>query len=320
VPCGWSQPLAARVEALAFDSLGSRLYAGDAAGLVISPDGLPARALRTSAPAHTCDCRKTPVTRPGAFMKMTGPGRRKRNLCWLIICADCAELPTIPCTSIIPMQVHEIAVDLRGSCPEPLKKLRACAHLAGSPIAQLAPHPGGRHLVALSRSGNLASLDLKLLILNRRFGSVRAGTGPLKAAISPGAPMSSRWAIACAMLRGTDTRGKAYKMPCYVRQQFTVFRQLLSPPISPWSTSSMSLLRSLTQQSDGRYLLCGSEDGTVTCWLFESGASARLPNLELGGAPVTALDWSRWARSNSDASSCSSAARTCALRYKAPVP
>ncbi|KAI8466790.1 MAG: hypothetical protein J3K34DRAFT_460714 [Monoraphidium minutum] len=125
--------------------------------------------------------------------------------------------------------VHELALDLRGSCQEPLKKLRASADLAGRPICHLLPHPGGRHLLALTRSGDLVALDLKLLISIRRFGGVKAGPGPLKAAVSP----------------------------------------------------------------DGQFLLCGSGDGAVWCWPFEGGGGARLPHLELGGAAVAALDWSR---------------------------
>ena len=84
------------------------------------------------------------------------------------------------------LQVHELAVDLRGSCPEPLKKLRTSADMAGRPICHMAPHPGGRHLVALTRSGDLVALDLKLLIASRRFGGMKAAAGPLKAAVSPG--------------------------------------------------------------------------------------------------------------------------------------
>lgn len=85
-----------------------------------------------------------------------------------------------------PLQVHEYAVDLRGSCPEPLKKLRVSSDLAGHPISHLSLHPGGRHLVTLTRSGDVVAFDLKLLITSRRFGGVKAGAGPRKVAVSPG--------------------------------------------------------------------------------------------------------------------------------------
>jgi hypothetical protein len=44
---------------------------------------------------------------------------------------------------------------------------------------------------------------------------------------------------------------------------------------------------------DGQFVACGSENGSVSCWQFEGGGGARLGALELGGAPVHALDWSR---------------------------
>jgi hypothetical protein len=107
--------------------------------------------------------------------------------------SDLLPLPARP--PLQPLQLHEFAVDLRAPAPgapppgPPLRRLRSSADLAlGGPLAHAALHPGGRHLVALSRgSGAVHAVDLKLLLASRRLGRVKAGVGPFKLAASPGA-------------------------------------------------------------------------------------------------------------------------------------
>ncbi len=48
-----------------------------------------------------------------------------------------------------------------------------------------------------------------------------------------------------------------------------------------------------TNRLDGHFVACGSAEGTILCWEFGSGAVAALPPLEIGGAPVHCIDWSR---------------------------
>lgn len=44
--------------------------------------------------------------------------------------------------------------------------------------------------------------------------------------------------------------------------------------------------------ADGSFVACGSDEGSVTIWRFDSGAAARLPCLEASGAPIGGLSWS----------------------------
>ncbi len=82
--------------------------------------------------------------------------------------------------------IQEYSVDLSGSCPEPIKKLRSSDDVAGAPIAQLLLHPGAHHLLVLTKRHRLVALDVKMLVVARTFREVRCSSHPLKAAISPG--------------------------------------------------------------------------------------------------------------------------------------
>jgi hypothetical protein len=95
-----------------------------------------------------------------------------------------------------PAKVHEYSVDLRGggapptAAPaDPLRRLRTSSDLAAAgPVTHVTCHPDGRHLVTVSGAGDVAAVDLKLMIRARWFGRVNVGVGPpLKAAVSPGA-------------------------------------------------------------------------------------------------------------------------------------
>jgi len=96
--------------------------------------------------------------------------------------------------------LHEYAVNLSSSrlgtpsgaqTQPPLTRLRTSSDLAtrSGTVTHLALHPGGRHLVTLSGDGDVAAVDLKLLITAKWFGRVKAGmgAGPVKVAVSPGA-------------------------------------------------------------------------------------------------------------------------------------
>lgn len=204
--------------------------------------------------------------------------------------------------SEFPSQIHELALDLRESCPEPLKKLRASADLAGRPLCHLAPHPGGRHLVALTRAGDLVALDLKLLIAARRFSGVKAAAGPCKAAVSPGALLRQGWGkgglgdldpAQCGCF-GASRVAMVWR-PAGVQPRAQ--EACIPHTAAAWGIHTLDPAEHGTTRpspADGQYLLCGSEDGSVTCWAFESGGAVQLPHLALAGAPITALDWSRW--------------------------
>ena len=124
----------ARVNALAFDAFGSRLYVGDSNGRVHE---------FAVAGSQTGSCQS------GDQVKL---GSSSLQAAWT------------------------------------LDWLRASGELAAGSggAVHLALHPAGRHIISVMKSGDVAAVDLKVLLVARQFGRIKARSGIVKATISPG--------------------------------------------------------------------------------------------------------------------------------------
>jgi len=61
--------------------------------------------------------------------------------------------------------------------------------------------------------------------------------------------------------------------------------------------------------ADGHYVVCGSEDGSITIWDFATATPTAMPHMAMGGAPIHSMAWS----------SCFQAVAVCSFSHYAPV-
>lgn len=54
----------------------------------------------------------------------------------------------------------------------------------------------------------------------------------------------------------------------------------------------LCVLRTLCRTADGQFVLCGSEDGTVTIWDFATATPTPVGHMALGHAPIHSMAWS----------------------------
>ncbi|KAF8056726.1 tbccd1 [Scenedesmus sp. PABB004] len=179
---------AGAVNCLAFGQLGSRVFAGDAAGRLteLAVDLGPLAA----AEANMADATHVPCAPPAAAAEAEA--------------VEAARASPEPAAAARDGCASPVAAALRRGSPaaqalggqELLKALRVSADLAGGSVVALALHPGGHQLLALTKAGRAAApggragcsevavLDLKLLLAARRLPGVRC-SAPCKLAVSP---------------------------------------------------------------------------------------------------------------------------------------
>eukprot|EP00775_Hariotina_reticulata_P007429 gene7429-7638_t len=175
------------VNCLTFNQLGSQVVAGDAAGILhemaVDLSAVEAAAAWTAA-ATTCSLSRQPTSDCNGSLPRPGGGGPP--LAALAPAADDVHSSGGQLPSTDTWQR-----DSTRPCPpsgaQLLKRLRSSSELAGCPLVSLAFHPGGHHLLALSKSKScqLVALDAKLLLVARRFVGVRCSSAPIKAGISP---------------------------------------------------------------------------------------------------------------------------------------
>eukprot|EP00878_Enallax_costatus_P011110 GHUV01011603.1.p1 GENE.GHUV01011603.1~~GHUV01011603.1.p1 ORF type:complete len:1328 (+),score=466.80 GHUV01011603.1:589-3984(+) len=270
------------INCLCFNQLGSRLFAGDAAGsihelsvditplssmaatafgaLVGSTTGSPASPLRSSAssPANADS---------GTYSRRISGSSTSNGQNEALTLSGSQDSPRTPRNRhqqlIAAEAVSPVAAVLRHGSPaarmvagqEVLKVLRTSIDLSGSPIVSVACHPGGHQLIALTKAcstggkskgmSDLVVIDMKLLLVARRLGGVKCCSAPLKFGVSP----------------------------------------------------------------DGEHVMCGSEEGLTSIWHFETATETPLPHMALGGAPVYCMAWS----------SCFHAVAVCSFSPYAPI-
>lgn len=158
------------------------------------------------------------------------------------------------------------------------------------------------------------ALDLKALVISKRFNGIRCTNHPLKAAVSPGERAGRRGGgdalhqpppAGCSELRGEGREeGAGLNQLPVISGQPAVLCECVTAITRPGSQLCCCLCpchRTRPTDSstatapcpaDGEWVVCGSEDGRAFVWDFATTTPTPLPQLSLGTGPVSCVAWS----------------------------